>query len=61
MALGGRRGHYLLYCHLLISLFQVDPDLVILYFLLLAHSVVDLHPGVMETKQEKQNVTLHRL
>ncbi len=28
------------------------PDLIILYFLLLAHSVVDLHPGVMETKQE---------
>lgn len=40
---------------------RLIPDLVILYFLLLAHSVVDLHPGVIETKQDKQNVALHRL
>lgn len=43
---------------LLIS--RLIPDLVILHFLLLAHSVVHagLHPGAMATKQD---MTLHRM
>lgn len=58
---GCQKYHYLLCCCLLISFSILNPDLVILCFLRLAHSVVDLHPGVMETKQEKHNVTMHRL
>lgn len=46
------------YCSLLFS--RLIPDLVILCFLLLVRSVVDLHPGVMETKQEQQNAAPRR-
>lgn len=40
----GAKNKYTIYC---ISLSRLNPDLVILCFLL------DLHPGVMETKQEQ--------
>lgn len=58
---GGGKKHSV-YCNA-VCLFssRLIADLVIFNFILLAHSVVDLHPGVMETKQEQQNVTWHSL
>lgn len=61
-----RGGKHSVYCNAVCLFSSRFPgwliaDLVIFNFILLAHSVVDLHPGVMETKQEQQNVTWHSL
>lgn len=58
----GGTQKYSVYCNAVCLLSsRLIPDLVIVNCTLLAHSVVDLHPGVMETKQEQQNVMIWRM